>query len=461
MTNFIQEKLIKWILQPMHRVKKLIPDKGWSFLTSIAVLVMVLLHFAQEMGSISRYLLMIVPFCVCLGIIILAGLTENMKPIRFSKTWVVCWFGTGAFILLSGVLVDHDCLGDAMLWLVAFPVFFVVWGNNQLERLVKPVFNGVYASFVACILLCMYDYPVKQALYQSFFGNLNSLAMYASTVSVVAVIDVLSQKKLNLRMVVADVMLGISYSLSYYTGSRAGQAVTVISGVVALAMFLIVGEQKLWKKAVFYILPALLALAIFMPNTAGMINNGYFAIEKMDIKPRPEVVEPVAPVETPTVVVEDEWKSIQQLNEERRAQGVGKGFDAFSTGRLSLWKAYLKQVKFLGNSSSNEVYDEYGVLITKSAHCTLIQMAYEYGALAAVFFMIFNVVFGLKAVKYAWQNKTGYYSIFPLTIALAYGAYYLVEKIMYPATSLLLLLYLMSQFVLISKTEKMPETIEN
>lgn len=460
MMNFIQDRLIQWILQPLYRVKKMIPQTCWRFIMSLSVLAMVSLQFAKQTGHISRYLLLILPFCLCLGLMILGGLCESMKPVNFSRPLLLCWFGTGAFILLSGILVEHDCLGDALVWLIAFPVLYIVWCNNDFRQLTKSVFDGVYLSFAVCFVMCMYRYPVKQALYQGFFANLNSLSMYSITVSVVAATDILSQKKLNVRMILADVILGMSYALAYYTGSRAGQAAFLIACVVTVVLFFINARQKLWKKLVIYALPAALAFAIFMPNTARIINGGYKVFDSLH-KEQTQVVAPVRPSAQKPAQENEEWKAIQELNEERRNQGTGEGFDAFSTGRLGLWKAYLKEVEILGNSSSEQVLDEYGNPIARSAHCTPIQIAYEYGALAAVFFVAFNILSGLKAVVYAWKRKCADYSVFPMMIALTYGAYYLVEKIMYPAAHLLMLLYLLSQVALLGKTKDLSETAKN
>lgn len=454
MLTKLQVLLIRWILEPLYRIKRHIPESVWRAVISLSTLGIVLFQFVNASGRSPRYLYVFTPFCLFLGLMILAGLSEGMKPISFSPVLLVCWGGVTLFMLISGIFVDSNVLADAALWLVAFPVFYIVWGNRRFSGFIKPLISGVYLSFAVFFLICLHSYPIDNATYSSFFLNVNGLAMYVTAVSVSAVVDILSQEKFSARIILADVILGLSVSISYYTASRAGQAALAISGCAAVVLFLIARREKLWKSILYYILPAVLALAILIPNTAIVINVVNEAVVKIESTwkkdDQPQVIKD--PNSVP-MEKEEAWDAIHRYNEERKKQGEGQGFDAFSTGRLELWEMYLNEVGILGNSSANELYNSAGQLEQRSAHNTLIQMAYEFGILAAVFFLAFNIVSGIKAVVYAFKNRAMDYSIFPMTVALAYGAYYMVEKIMYPAISLLLLLYLVSQVNLIQKRE--------
>lgn len=452
----LQKYLIQFILAPLAKLKTRLPEKFWSVMIALSTLGIILVQFAISAGMITRYMLGFLPFCLFLGVIILAGLTKEMKPVTFSPAMLVCWFGMALFILLNGVVVNHDCLGDAMLWLVAFPVLYVIWCNRSFKELAKPAIDGVYLSFVVMVLLQMWDYPISGINYKGFFVNSNGLAMYCTTVFSVVIADLMSQERFSLRVVVMDVIAGMAVSISYCTNSRACQYVMIAVAVCAAVLFLIIRREKLLKSVVCYVLPLVLAIVLLFSNTISFINAGAKTMNKVEkhfaksttVQSSGDKVTtaPAAPVEK-----EDPFEAIRERNEERQKQ-IDSG--DFTTGRTELWGIYLKAVKPLGNTADHTLYYENGKEVIKSAHNTLIQMAYEYGAVAALFFLALNLVSGIRTLIYAWKNRGLDYSAFPVMIALCYGGYYLVEKIMYPSQSLMLLLYLLTQVAVFAGSRK-------
>ena len=213
---------------------------------------------------------------------ILAGLYDRMKPVSFSPVLLVSWGGVTVCMLISGILVDSNVLADTLLWLVAFPVFFLVWGNRSFSDLIKPIINGIYLSFALFFLISIRSYPLNGTYYYSFFMNLNGLAMYMTAVSVAAITDIFSQEKFSARMLLADVILGASAAVAYYSASRASQVVLLISGCVGAVVFLIAKKETMGKKVLCYLLPAVLSLAILVPNTAVVINGANKAVVKFE-----------------------------------------------------------------------------------------------------------------------------------------------------------------------------------
>ena len=454
MLNKMQALLIQWVLDPLYRVTKLVPKKVWNVLMTLSVLGIVMMQFAISAGLVTRYLFSFLPFCLFVGIIILAGLSEDMKPVPFSPVMLVCWLGMAACITVSGVLVNRDSLGDAMLWLVAFPILFIVWCNRPFAELAKSAVNGVYLSFLALVLMMMWKYPISSINYRGFFLNSNGLAMYCTAVFVTALADILTQKRFSVRIVLGDVILGMSASISYCTNSRACQYMMVVVAVFAAVLFLVIHREKLVKTLLCYALPAVLAVVILLPGGVTVINSGAKAIDKIEkaFVQQDAAAKPNAGgASAQTQEKVDTFEAIRRRNEERQGQS---GDGDFTTGRTELWGIYLSEVGVLGHSSDNKLYYDNGDVVTKSAHNTLIQMAYEYGAVAALFFLALNLVSGIKALIYAYQNRALDYSIFPVLVAVGYGGYYLVEKMLYPSQCLLLLLYVLTQAAVFTKKKK-------
>ena len=168
MLTKLQTKLIQWILEPLYRVKKHIPESVWRAVISFATFGIILIQFLNATGKLTRYLYAYIPFCLFLGLIILAGLSDRMKPVSFSPVLLISWGGVTVCMLISGILVDSNVLADTLLWLVAFPVFFLVWGNRNFTDLVKPIINGIYLSFALFFLISIRSYPLNGTYYYSF-----------------------------------------------------------------------------------------------------------------------------------------------------------------------------------------------------------------------------------------------------------------------------------------------------
>ena len=224
----MQDLLIRRLLLPLARIKAKVHDNVWKLLAIFAVLGINLTHFAHETGIVSRYIFACVPFCLFFGIFIFSGLSVDLKPVKFSRIMLACWFGIGAFILLTGLVVEVNRLAEAMIWIVAFPLCFVVWGNRSAEELVKPIIYGAYISFAVLLGICIFKFPIQGAQYAGFYTNQNALALYSTAVYLLALVDIFSRKKFGLGTVLSCVILGLSAALIMYTNARAGQVSAVV-----------------------------------------------------------------------------------------------------------------------------------------------------------------------------------------------------------------------------------------
>lgn len=454
----LQKYLIQFILAPLAKLKTRLPEKFWSVMVALSSLGIILMQFAISAGLVKRYMLGFLPFCLFLGIIILAGLTKEMKPVAFSPAMLICWFGLALAILATGVLVNHDCLGEAMLWLAAYPVLYLVWCNRPFKELAKPVIDSVYLSFLVMVLLLMWKSPIEGINFKGFFVNSNGLAMYCTAVFVTVLADLMSQERFSARVVLMDIVAGMAVSVSYCTNSRACQYVMIAVSACAGILFLVMRRKQLLKAVLCFVLPLVLAIVLLFSNSVTFINSGAKMIAKVEKQlTKPTVVQnnnntntnnetAVAPAEK-----EDPFEAIRERNELRQTQG---DTGDFTTGRTELWGIYLAAVKPLGNAAEHTLYYANGKEVIKSAHNTLIQMAYEYGGIAALFFLALNLLSGIRAAIYAIKNRGLDYSAFPVMIALCYGGYYLVEKILYPSQCLMLLLYLLSQVAVFAGRRK-------
>ncbi len=481
MPVILQEKLIQWILRPLSTVTVKAPRRVRESAISLSVLGIILMEFARAGGFFTgRFLYQYAAAYVLLGVIILAGLTPELKPARFSPALTVCWLAVSAFMVLSGVFVRSDALAEAILWLAVFPVLYLVWGGRGLDHLVPPVIRGVLVSFLIFTVVSAFFFPIDSVNYGSFFLNRNGTSIYLVGVFVCVYAYIMSAEKYSPRVFAADLLLGFTAATIYYTNCRTGMLAAalcfVLSGLLQLWL-----RRKDWRRVLLCrLLPAIAAVVFLLPSAIYIYHGGYQLKtsiqtamtapppEPAPVEPAPEEPAPVepapeepapaepapvepapvepAPVEPPSVVLD----TMKDYNGQR-FDATEKTLNAYTAGRAELWRIHLEKVGLLGNSPDTVLYKATGEVEGRSAHFTIIEYAYQFGALAGLFFLALNILAGFASIRYATEKRAEAYSLFPFAVAIAYGANSVMETLLSPVLSLLCLLYFLSLTPLVSR----------
>ncbi len=481
MLIILQEKLIQWILSPLSRIVERVPRRVLDTAISLSVLGIILMQFIRNSGLYSgRYLYQYVIAYLLLGVIILAGLTPELKPVRFSPALTVCWLGVSVFMVLSGILVRSDALAEAILWLGVFPVLYLVWGVRGLDCLVSPVIRGVLLSFLIFSAASIFFFPINSVNYGSFFLNRNGTSIYLVGVFVCVYAYIMSAEKYSPRVFAADLLLGFTAATIYYTNCRTGILAAalcfVLSGLLQLWL-----RRKDWRRVLLCrLLPAIAAVVFLLPSAIYIYHGGYqlktsiqtamtapppepapeepAPVEPVPVEPvpvEPAPVEPVpvepapvepVPVEPPSVVLD----AMEDYNGQR-FDAAEKTLNAYTAGRAELWRIHLEKVGLLGNSADTVLYKATGEVETRNSHFTIIEFAYQFGALAGLFFPALNILAGLASIRLAVERPSKKYSLFPFAVAIAYGANSVMETLLSPVLSLLCLLYFLSLTPLVSR----------
>ncbi len=481
MLIILQEKLIQWILSPLSRIVERVPRRVLDTAISLSVLGIILMQFIRNSGLYSgRYLYQYVIAYLLLGVIILAGLTPELKPVRFSPALTVCWLGVSVFMVLSGILVRSDALAEAILWLGVFPVLYLVWGVRGLDCLVSPVIRGVLLSFLIFSVASIFFFPINSVNYGSFFLNRNGTSIYLVGVFVCVYAYIMSAEKYSPRVFAADLLLGFTAATIYYTNCRTGILAAalcfVLSGLLQLWL-----RRKDWRRVLLCrLLPAIAAVVFLLPSAIYIYHGGYqlktsiqtamtapppepapeepAPVEPVPVEPvpvEPAPVEPVpvepapvepVPVEPPSVVLD----AMEDYNGQR-FDAAEKTLNAYTAGRAELWRIHLEKVGLLGNSADTVLYKATGEVETRNSHFTIIEFAYQFGALAGLFFPALNILAGLASIRLAVERPSKKYSLFPFAVAIAYGANSVMETLLSPVLSLLCLLYFLSLTPLVSR----------
>lgn len=439
MPVILQEKLIQWILRPFARVMENVPERARSAAFSLSVLGIVLMEFARNSGLYSgRFLYQYVIAYVFLGVMILAGLTPELKPVRFSPVLTACWLGVTVFMMLTGLLVNTDALADAVLWAGVLPVLYLVWGGRRLDCLVLPVIRGVLLSFLVFSVVSIFFFPIDSVNYGSFFLNRNRTSLYLVAVFVCVYVYILSATKYSLRLLLADILLGFTVATIYYTNCRTGLLAAalcfLLTGLLQLCL-----RWKEWKRVLLCnLLPAAAAIVLLFPSAIHIYHEGYQLKTSIETALTASPIEP-APVKPPSNLL----NSMKEYTE-GRLDGTDKTLNVYTAGRVELWRIHLEKVGLLGNSADTVLYKANGEVETRSAHFTIIEYAYQFGAPAGIFFLALNLLAGLASIRYAVKRRNSKYALWPFAVAIIFGANSVMEAIGHPAQQTLDLLYFLS-----------------
>ena len=172
--SLIQKHLIRWILQPLANVSNRIPDKVKNIIFVLCGSCIFFLNIFKNSGANSlRYLYIFILNCLVMGIMLLCTLPEKITPIKFDKKLMLPWLGFTAFMLIAGLTRSVDYLADTLLFLVMFPIFFLVWNNGRFPHVVKLLVCTVRIVAIAFFAVSAVFFPITGSKYASCFTNVN------------------------------------------------------------------------------------------------------------------------------------------------------------------------------------------------------------------------------------------------------------------------------------------------
>ena len=455
MPVFLQEKLIQWILNPLSKITERIPMAAKDAAFALSAVFITLMVFASGGGFYTgRYLYVFLLGCCFLGLMILAGMTPELRPVRFSRPLTVCWMGVTLFMLLTGFLVETDALSGAILWLVVFPVFYMVW-QGGFDRLVSLTIRGVILSFLLFIAVSLFLYPINGINYSSFYLNRNRAGMYLTAVFVCLLTYVFSRRTPSPLMFTAELLSGFVGATIYYTSSRTSIMACIICFFTTGLFHLFLQKKERRRILLVQLLPIAAATLILIPTAIHIYracNHVTISIQTALHSPEKDTnapgVEPLPelPPETDASEVLDHMRDYAAA----RFDTKDTTLNDFTAGRAEIWSIYLREVGLLGNPSGRELYDSSGELIKLSSHLTVLQFAYTSGAPAGLFFLLLNILAGLASIRCAVKRHDFKYRLFPFAAAITFGAVSVMEAIGGALTDTLSLLYFISLTPLIA-----------
>ena len=482
----IQQLLIRLLLEPLSRLTGGLRDKTKDNLFLIFGTGIVLYAFLYHMQVIRwRYMYSFALCCVLLGLMILVTLPRKMEPVKFRPFFSICWFGVGGLMLLSAVRNNFNYLPESLLFLVAYPIIYISWGNGDTTHRFRTLLKLAKITCVIFFVLSFLFIKITTRRYGGIFYNVNNCGSYLALASACILLELLYEPESTKRNIFNILLYGMCYGMVTLTNSRSGKLALLATAFVGVAMYLLSNDRKNRKKVFLNLAGCFLASMVMMScllyvfqlrqylplpyynqktHSFYMTENWIKFFDKSNT-PAHRPVKPAPGTENPNEVYVEfnteptdpleffDAESFEQFGDSK-TNTEGKTADQITSGRLSIWKGYVKRLKWLGVPQKETLYlEDYKVEI-HTTHMTILEIAYESGIFAGILYLLVNLTSGLLAIGYAWKNRKDPFAAMPLMVILAFGIVSVLGSFNSSFNYVLTLYYYLLLFPLITKGRK-------
>lgn len=439
----VQTILINKILRPISIYTNKLTGKTKSFLITTSILLIIILQFLTQAGTIQiRFIYLTIIDCFLLGVILLCGIEEQLNPVKFRRIPLAALVITNVSIIISAFVVNIDLIAYVIALGGILPLICIIYANNNYHKLIASAIIATQISFWLLLFISIIFVPLSQESYRSIFLNQNSFAMYLCAV-IICCFQMFFSKKINkVSFWCSLITMGLAIIFLMMTSARGGQIATLFSvfcTIILLVAFFKRNKIKIYITKTLLLITSIVLCFYLLPYIFLGGNILVSSINYSAIKSNVKI---------------DLSHSVDK-NKDRYSNSLKTdNVNSITTGRADIWKIYIKEMNLIGNNSSEKkLYRKDGQAETRSAHSAIIQLSYEGGILAGIFYFIFNVSGGIIAICVAIKRRKDEYAIFPLIVILSYGVISVVESALHPFTHLIVLLYYFVQVPILVKID--------
>lgn len=383
--------------------------------------------------------------CILFFALMLCMLVKKLTIIRWNLWLIYPWLLCAALILLSGVLHSVNYLPTALVFLIGITSFIFIANNNKNYKMVfRCLTNAILLNFCIFGILSILFAPVLDKQYCGLMFNPNALGQYLTAVFPFLLYSYDISERRWVR-VTALGSLGVLSAFIYFSRSRTA-VVSVLGMLVIWIVMKLIADKKIWKKIICIIT----SIVIGIPVTFGAVRLCEDTINYDIHNLFPSQNEGFTDINQKVDLSDLSGAIIGRLDVK------GKNADAYSTGRLGIYKEYVRVLNLTGHSEKErpEIYTKNHKPLT-TAHNAALQIAFESGWPAGLTYLIFNLISLLLGLIYAIKHrKTKEYYYLPFLVSSGYFATSLLASMYLPFSNLLMLTYLLIQAPLFAKSNE-------
>ena len=432
------QALFIFIMKPFSALSQKMGDRLKNAIVVIGFSGLFLLIFSRQTGyfdpflaqlslpSVLKYILYDLIGCFFIAVLAAGSVKGPLKKQNVNTLLSFLWIGMVLFFVLSAIFISRDHAAQALIFMFVLPLILFIWNNRGdygvLFSLLMKVSLVVYVLF---ILACVFLFPITAERYLGVFTNPNSLGMYVTFMLAVFLFyygEALKKKKI-LLMILNLLGIGSCTALMIFTQSRAAVVAMGVLLVLWLVLQIFVENRKnMLRTAVATILPIAAVIVVMVPVTMSVNQAGNAWVDNLQ-KAQAQSSEPASVSETSSAAPPASSSESVSLgtvleNVGDRLTTKDKNLEQFSSYRLKLWRMILAETNLLGHErTSFDLKFEVGGQTVNGADNSYIQIIFDNGIFAGIFFFFFTAVSGFRSIFYYVRRKEkDRYAMFPVLI---------------------------------------------
>lgn len=430
MELWVQNKIITYILAPLAKIPVRFSEKTRDrIFVACGFMIFLMTFIFQSRYTSFRYFYAYAFDCLMLGIMILCTLRQDMKPIVFDKKLLLSGAVLGVSTLLSAIFLDTDYFAHAMLCLIAYPVVYIVWNNIDVTHIFWLLLKISKLSFLFYFLVQFLFFPIEMRKYNGFVHNVNNNAFFLVLFACCFFLELLIGKKHKRDYVFLLICYGLNGALLFCTNSRSGTLAVLLSHGFLVVLLLIIFKDKFWKVYTKKIIALVLAVLLFIPITIFLFQIPRFCVDVIQqiffqMGTDQSIESPFSSFVRAFINIVGTWGSKTSIE--------GKDIVRISAGRIDIWKAYLMRLRLTGHNKKDAflIVSEGVDHVGWTAHMLILQYAYQFGILAGLSLLWFNLIAGIKSIRYALKyGRHEIIALFPFVISTAFGVISLLTSV--------------------------------
>lgn len=414
----IPQTIYKFCFNISFKATRHINEKIRNGIVIVCLFVLVSLYFVQNAkNALQFYVFDTIDRSIVGGIAILIlcifSVNAPLEKVKWNKWLMYTYYLAAIYMTLMSF---HHSPGRgykifAILFLVAFPAIYFVWNNRKdYETYYNWFAKAIVVSGSITIVLTYLLRPINSdtIIDGRYVGLTSDAGMFGLSCVIIttATLYLIAKKSKGLWFYL--LITGISTSFVWLGGTRTSIIIVFCQLVAWAIMFIRISPKETKKKVVATIMITLCVVIIAVPVITSSLKlaGEYVSFSFAE--------EPENPLD--------------------RFDRDDKNIDDFSSGRIFLWKYYLKELTWTGNDATNHKIITPSGQELHNAHNAYLEIAYRFGIPAGVFFLLFMLGVCVIMIKTIFSGRKDYFTIFFVLASIAYGIGSMLDAQTHPFT---------------------------
>lgn len=391
------EKLIDNIILKIVKINAHVNKKYRRIINTIMFFLLIVVFCITSFVGVeqTRMQIRIVTIAI-MGLILLIAIfniTVENKSKHYNKIMVGLWYSMCLLMIVVSLINKNiDKLIVPFGIGIVFPLFSLALNSKtQRTEIFQSFSNALAISLIFFSLISILFVPMTEYQFAGVFANCNFTAQYLTCVLVAMLYKVLTNH------IMYTIPLGISMVFIWFTASRTGILATIIV-FLACILFMVFGYKKNSITIKYYIKAVvMIILSFFVWLNAYIIVNNYCK----------NTIQAYFSINAEAKIMSERNQNIEDYNydaksvlvkSQRRYNMGDVDLNRYSTGRISIWKAYIAKTNLMGHAEPVEGYS--------TAHNTFIQFVYDYGLIVGVIYIIEMIYVCVMLLKKMIKNPS-------------------------------------------------------